>query len=168
LVETDVPRDDCLSMWESIALPEGYASEGPTVEAHRDLVGDDAAEITLSGKGISARSYLDAQDGRMDYARRWAEVFNDIDVLLMPNMPTTAFPVGALRPDTIAGQPVPDGYDIWCASMPPANLAGLPAASVPIATGADGLPVAAQVMGARWTDATVLRVAALLDAGVNR
>ncbi len=167
LVEVDVPRDDCLAMWESIALPEGYASEGPVVEAHRELVGDDAAEITLSGKGTSARAYLDAQDARMDYARRWAAVFDDVDVLLMPNMPTTAFPVGALRPDTIAGEPVPDGYDIWCASMPPANLAGLPAASVPIGTGADGLPVAAQVMGARWSDATVLRAAALLDAAVR-
>jgi Asp-tRNA(Asn)/Glu-tRNA(Gln) amidotransferase A subunit family amidase len=164
LVEASVPRDDALALWDAIALPEGYASEGALVEAHRDLVGDDAAEITLAGKGVSASDYLDAQEARADYARRWANVFADVDVVLMPAMPTTAFPLGALRPESIAGDPVPEGFDTWCALVVPANLAGLPAASVPIGSGSDGLPIAAQVMGARWTDTAVLRKAALLDA----
>ena len=167
LVAARVPRDDPLPLWDAIALPEGYASEGGVVEAHPDLVGADAAEITLAGKGVSARDYLDAQENRTDYARRWAGVFADVDVVLMPAMPTTAFPIGALRPESIAGDPVPDGFDTWCALAAPANLAGLPSACVPIGTGSDGLPVAAQIMGARWTDATVLRSAALLDAAVN-
>ncbi len=163
LMDTSVPHDDSLALWDAIALPEGYASEGPVIDAHRDLIGDDAAQITLAGKGISARDYLDAQEARADYARRWAAVFDDVDVLLMPAMPTTAFELGALRPASIAGEPVPDGFDTWCALVVPANLAGLPAACVPIGVGDDGLPVAAQVMGARWTDAAVLRAAVLLD-----
>ena len=115
----------------------------------------------------TARAYLDAQESRADYARRWAGVFDDVDVVLMPAMPTTAFPIGALRPESIAGESVPDGFDTWCALALPANLAGLPAACVPIGTGRDGLPVAAQVMGPRWADATVLRAAALLDRAVR-
>jgi Asp-tRNA(Asn)/Glu-tRNA(Gln) amidotransferase A subunit family amidase len=63
----------------------------------------------------------------------------------------------------IAGEPVPDGFDTWCALAVPANLAGLPAVSVPVGAGRDGLPVGAQVLAGRWHDTTALRVAALLD-----
>ena len=166
VVTVDVPRADPLELWDAIALPEGYASEGALVEAHPDLVGADAAELALAGKDVSARAYLDAQLARAQYAARWAAVFDDVDVLLMPAMPTTAFELGRLRPDTVAGLPVPDGFDTWCALALPANLAGLPAVCVPIGTGADGLPVAAQVLAARWQDAAALRVAAQLDAAV--
>ena len=61
---------------------------------------------------------------------------------------------------SIDGQPVPASFDAWCALALPANLAGLPAACVPIGTGRDGLPVGLQVIGPRWSDATVLKVAA--------
>jgi Asp-tRNA(Asn)/Glu-tRNA(Gln) amidotransferase A subunit family amidase len=88
-------------------------------------------------------------------------------VLLTPAMPTTAFALGRFAPETLDGQPVPDSFDAWCALALPANLAGLPAACVPIGTGRDGLPVAAQVLGPRWADETVLRVAALLE-GLSR
>jgi Asp-tRNA(Asn)/Glu-tRNA(Gln) amidotransferase A subunit family amidase len=162
-VAVDVPRDDGLAVWDAVALPEGYASEGAVVQAHPDLVGADAAGITLAGKDFSARDYLDAQEARGDYAAKWAAVFADVDALLMPAMPTTAFGVGRLRPDSIAGEPVRDGFDTWCALAVPANLAGLPAVSVPIGAGRAGLPVGAQVLAARWHDSTALRVAALLD-----
>jgi Asp-tRNA(Asn)/Glu-tRNA(Gln) amidotransferase A subunit family amidase len=164
VVRVDVPREDPLELWDAIAMPEGYASEGALVEAHPELVGTDAAEIALAGKGCSARAYLDAQQARAGYAAAWAAVFDDVDVVLMPAMPTTAFALGRLRPDTIAGVPVPDGFDTWCALALPANLAGLPAVCVPIGTGAGGLPVAAQVLAARWHDTTALRVATQLDA----
>jgi Asp-tRNA(Asn)/Glu-tRNA(Gln) amidotransferase A subunit family amidase len=62
---------------------------------------------------------------------------------------------------------VPDSFDAWCALALPANLAGLPAASVPIGTGRDGLPVGLQVMGTRWADATVLRAAAAVERTTN-
>ncbi|HEY8301594.1 MAG TPA: amidase [Jatrophihabitans sp.] len=162
----DVPRDDPLALWDAVALPEGYASEGALVEAHPDLVGRDAAELALAGRGYSARDYLDAQQARSRYAAAWAAVFTRVDALLMPAMPTTAFALDRLRPETIAGEPVPDGFDTWCALALPANLAGLPAVAVPVGTGADGLPVAAQVLAARWHDSTALRVAAALEAVV--
>lgn len=148
-------------LWDPIALPEGYASEGPLVEADPDLVGADAAAITLAGRDFSAQDYLDAQHARERYATMWAEFFDDVDVLLTPTMPVTAFELGRLAPASIDGRPVPESFDAWCALALPANLAGLPAATVPISGGRDGLPVGLQVMGPRWSDATVLRAAAL-------
>jgi Asp-tRNA(Asn)/Glu-tRNA(Gln) amidotransferase A subunit family amidase len=163
ILDVALPSAAPTALWEAIALPEGYASEGPVVEHHRDLVGADATEIVLEGARASARDYLDAQEDRAAYAQRWATVFDSVDVVITPAMPVTAFALGRTAPETIDGQPVPDGFDAWCELALPANLAGLPAACVPIGTGRAGLPVAAQIMGPRWGDATVLRAAALLD-----
>ena len=110
VVPVDVPRADPLELWDAIALPEGYASEGRLVEEHPELVGRDAAEIALAGRAFSARDYLAAQHARAQYAAAWAAIFTQVDALLMPAMPTTAFALGRLRPDTVAGVPVPDGF----------------------------------------------------------
>jgi Asp-tRNA(Asn)/Glu-tRNA(Gln) amidotransferase A subunit family amidase len=151
---------DPTGLWDSIALPEGYASEGALVEANPELVGRDAATIALAGADFLARQYLDAQHDRAAYSVMWERFFDDYDILLTPTMPVTAFDVGRLAPPTIDGRSVPDSFDAWCALALPANLAGLPAASVPIGPGRDGLPVAMQVIGRRWADALVLRAAA--------
>ena len=154
-------------MWDAVALPEGYASEGALVEAQPDLVGADAAAIALAGRGVSAADYIAAQLRRAEYAARWDAFFDDVDVVLSAAMPTTAFELGRLAPPTIDGHPVPDAFDAWCALALPANLAGLPAASVPIGTGRDGLPVGLQVMGPRRSDERVLHVAAALATPVS-
>jgi Asp-tRNA(Asn)/Glu-tRNA(Gln) amidotransferase A subunit family amidase len=156
--------DDPGPLWDSIALPEGFASEGPLLEATPHLVGADARSIIEAGSGSSARDYLDAQDRRGRFTRAWAEFLEQYDVLLTPTMPVTAFPVGRLGPETLDGQPVPETFDAWCALALPANLAGLPAVSVPIGPGRDGLPVGLQLMGARGSDARLLAAAAAVDA----
>ncbi|MGI8760882.1 MAG: amidase [Jatrophihabitantaceae bacterium] len=153
-------------LWDPIALAEGYASDGPLVEACPELVGADAAAIAMAGKAISAREYLDAQDARARYTTVWLRFFDDVDVLLTPAMPVTAFELGRLGPASIGGTPVPESFDGWCALALPANLAGLPAASVPIGAGQHGMPVGLQVLGTRWADATVLRAAAAVACTV--
>ncbi len=155
---------DPTTLWDAIAIPESWASEGPLIETSPDLVGADAAALALPGRDVPAWVYLDAQEARADYARRWDEYFAEVDLLLTPTMPVTAFGLGRLAPETIDGRVVPASFDAWCALALPANLAGLPAASVPIGPGRDRLPVGLQVMGPRWGDDTVLRGAALVDA----
>jgi Asp-tRNA(Asn)/Glu-tRNA(Gln) amidotransferase A subunit family amidase len=151
-------------LWDSIALPEGYASEGPLLETAPDLVGPDATAIIRAGAAASARDYLDAQDRRARFTETWATFFTTYDVLLTPTMPVTAFSVDRMAPETIDGQAVPETFDAWCALALPANLAGLPAVSVPIGPGRDGLPVGLQLVGPRWSDATLLSAAAAVDA----
>jgi len=147
-------------LWDPIALAEGYASEGPLVEAQPDLVGADAATITLAGRDLTAQAYLDAQEARYAFAAEWERFLASYDVLLTPTMPVTAFALGRLAPETIDGVPVPESFDAWCALALPANLAGIPAVSLPIGAGRDGLPVGLQVMAGRWRDDVALRFAA--------
>ncbi len=149
-------------LWDAIALPEGYASEGPLLEAQPDRVGADAAAIIEAGRGARARDYLDAQDARGRFTQVWARFFDDYDVLLTPTMPVTAFSADRMAPETLDGQPVPQTFDAWCALALPANLAGLPAVSVPVGPGRDGLPVGLQLIGPRWSEARLLQAAAAI------
>jgi len=154
---------DPIALWDSIAIPEGFASEGSLVLEHRDLVGADAAALALAGRDVSAVEYLNAQERRDAFSTCWAEFLDSYDAILTPTMPVTAFGVNRLAPASIAGNPVPESFDAWCALALPANLAGLPACSIPIGPGRDAMPVGLQIMGPRWADAKVLAIASAIE-----
>jgi Asp-tRNA(Asn)/Glu-tRNA(Gln) amidotransferase A subunit family amidase len=147
-------------LWNDLALPEGFASEGPLLETSADLIAPSTREIIESGRGASARDYLDALDRRRDYRRRWDRFFEQYDVLLTPSMPLPAFGTDVPSPASIDGVPVDPFFDDWCALALPANLTGSPACAVPTGVDPAGLPVGMQVLGPRWSDARVLQVAA--------
>jgi Asp-tRNA(Asn)/Glu-tRNA(Gln) amidotransferase A subunit family amidase len=150
------------ALWNAIALPEGYASEGPLLAEHEHQMTAGTAEIIREG-AVSANEYLDAQHERSLYTRAWSEFFADYDLLLIPTMQMTAFGVGMLSPASIDGQPIDQFFDDWCTFCVPANLTGQPAASVPIGADEDGLPIGLQIIGRRWEDLTVLAAAAQVE-----
>jgi len=94
--------------------------------------------------------YRKAQKVRTVIAEEFDRVFEQVDALVCPTSPTVAFTQGA-RSDPLAMY-LCDVLTI------PVNLAGLPGISVPCGL-ADGLPVGLQVIGPRFQDARVLRVA---------
>jgi Asp-tRNA(Asn)/Glu-tRNA(Gln) amidotransferase A subunit family amidase len=147
-------------LWNDLALPEGFASEGPLLETSADLISPSTREIIEAGRAASARDYLDALERRREYRRRWDSFFEQYDVLLTPSMPLPAFSTDVTSPASIDGVPVDPFFDDWCALALPANLTGQPACAVPTGFDPAGLPVGMQVMGQRWSDAWVLQVAA--------
>jgi Asp-tRNA(Asn)/Glu-tRNA(Gln) amidotransferase A subunit family amidase len=162
LQEAHPPPIPPTALWNAIALPEGYASEGPLLAEHAHEMTEGTADIIRAGH-VSAAEYLDAQHERSLYTRAWAEFFDDYDLLLIPTMQLTAFPVGLLSPESIDGQPIDQFFDDWCTFCIPANLTGQPAASVPIGADEDGLPIGLQIIGRRWEDLTVLAAAAAVE-----
>ncbi|MDP9221897.1 MAG: amidase [Actinomycetota bacterium] len=163
LVEAAPATRHPTEMWNTIALAEGFSSEGPLLALSREEMSPGTAEIIEAGAHISAGEYLDALHEKARYTRAWAEFFEQFDLLLTPTMQLTAFPVGLQTPTAIAGQPVDPFFDDWCTSCLPANLTGMPATSVPAGFGAVGMPVGLQVMGPRWSDALTLRAAAAFE-----
>jgi aspartyl-tRNA(Asn)/glutamyl-tRNA(Gln) amidotransferase subunit A len=89
-----------------------------------------------------------------------AKTFETLDVLLTPTMASTAFPAGESVPTLVNGIVMPDGAEPFTAF---ANVAGLPALSVPAGNGPDGLPVGLQIVAHRFQDALVLRLARELE-----
>jgi amidase len=88
-------------------------------------------------------------------------IFDDVDVLVMPVMGGTALPVrrwqgrGALQ--TVLGM---SRFYPYCV---PWNHLGNPAMSVPFGFGADGLPLAIQVIGRPGEEGTLLSLAAQIE-----
>ena len=83
------------------------------------------------------------------FRRRFLTQLDDVDALLSPVAPTVA-----PRQRTV-------GTADFVFTLP-ASLTGAPALSVPCGHDADGLPLAVQVMGRPWEDATVLAAARAL------
>jgi len=95
--------------------------------------------------------YLKAQRVRQLITADFKRAFGEVDVLVGPTSPTAAFRIGAKTADPITMY-LNDIYTIG------ANLAGLPALSVPCGFVA-GLPVGLQIVGAHFAEARILNVA---------
>jgi aspartyl-tRNA(Asn)/glutamyl-tRNA(Gln) amidotransferase subunit A len=104
--------------------------------------------------------YLKAQRVRALIARDFTEAFERVDCLLAPTTPSAAFAIGEKSDDPIAMY-LNDLFTV------PADLAGLPAISVPAGLSADGLPLGLQVIGRAFDEATVLRVGDVLERAAN-
>jgi aspartyl-tRNA(Asn)/glutamyl-tRNA(Gln) amidotransferase subunit A len=96
--------------------------------------------------------YLKAQRIRRLIANDFAEAFKRCDMVIGPTSPTVAFKLGAKTADPVQMY-LNDIYTI------PANLAGLPAASIPCGFGAGGLPVGLHLVGNYFAEAKILNVA---------
>jgi aspartyl-tRNA(Asn)/glutamyl-tRNA(Gln) amidotransferase subunit A len=96
--------------------------------------------------------YLKAQRIRRLIAHDFTEAFKDCDVIAGPVSPTVAFALGAKTSDPVQMY-LNDIYTIA------ANLAGLPAMSVPCGFGAEGLPVGMHLVGNYFAEARLLGIA---------
>lgn len=119
-----------------------------------DRVDPALAEQVRRYAACTAQDYLDATAVRMELGRAMGLWHQSHDVLVGPTMPTTAFPAQQSGP---TGWPSP----LWTSWTPftyPFNMTGQPALSLPCGFTTAGLPIGLQVVGARHTDAAVLRV----------
>jgi len=94
--------------------------------------------------------YLQAQKVRTKIIEEFEQAFKQIDVLITPTTPDVAFKIGAKQ----------DPLQMYLQDIftPSPSLAGLPAISVPCGT-VDKMPVGAQIIGKKFDESTVLRVA---------
>ena len=96
--------------------------------------------------------YLKAQKIRRLIADDFAAAFKQCDVIVGPTAPTVAFKIGAKAADPVQMY-LNDIYTI------PANLAGLPAMSIPCGFGKDDLPVGLHIVGTYFSEAKMLNLA---------
>jgi len=95
--------------------------------------------------------YLKAQCVRQLISNDFERAFHEVDVVIGPTTPTTAFKLGAKTADPVTMY-LNDIYTIG------ANLAGLPAISIPCGL-VGGLPVGLQLIGAHFSESTLLNAA---------
>ena len=96
--------------------------------------------------------YLKAQQVRTLILRDYDDAFKTVDVVAMPTSPIPPFKIGEKTEDPLAMYLA----DVFTVS---ANLAGLPAISVPCGFTASRLPIGLQLTGRRFDESTLLRIA---------
>ncbi len=104
--------------------------------------------------------YGQAQKVRTLIIRDYDAAFAEYDVLVSPTSPTTAFPIGEKADDPMAMY-LNDIFTI------PANLAGVPAVSLPCGLDSAGLPIGLQLTAPVLAEPTLLRAAAALEADLG-
>lgn len=109
----------------------------------------------------TAEQLTDANIMRKRVVNRLARLMADYDLIVTPTVSTAAFPVGFHGPEVIDGRMV--DADHWTSFTPLANLAGLPAASIPAGQTADGRPVGLHLIGRHLADAQLLDACAAYE-----
>ena len=148
--------DDGIASAEEVMSLTRAAGFGPEVK-RRIMLGTYALS-----SGYYDAYYGKAQQVRTLIVRDFAAAFEQVDVLVSPTTPTTAFPIGER-----AGDPMAMYLADLCTI--PCNLAGNAAISVPCGLAPeDGLPVGLQVMAPVLADDRLYRVAAAVEGALDQ
>ncbi|MFJ9392616.1 Asp-tRNA(Asn)/Glu-tRNA(Gln) amidotransferase subunit GatA [Nocardioides sp. NPDC101246] len=147
--------------------PSGDPSAEDVMKASRDAgFGDEVKRRIILGTYALSSGYYDAYYGQAQKIRTliiedFKKAFEQVDVLVSPTSPSTAFPLGAKLDDPLAM------YMQDLATIP-ANLAGTPGISIPAGVSdVDGLPVGVQLLAPVLEDARLYRVGAALEAAIG-
>ena len=158
-----------LARFDSVRFGLRVAPEGnPTIErvmaATREAgFGPEVKRRIILGTYALSSGYYDAYYGSAQKVRTLIQqdldkAFSQVDVLLTPTAPTTAFKIGEKVNDPLAM------YLNDIATIP-ANLAGIPGMSVPNGLAEeDGLPSGVQILAPAREDARMYQVASLIEA----
>jgi aspartyl-tRNA(Asn)/glutamyl-tRNA(Gln) amidotransferase subunit A len=142
-----------------------YGSIGSWVSEHwsewRDQLDPGLVKVVEQARAWTGFDMAQAYRERSALWDTLRRFFERYDALLTPTMPITAFAVDLDRPVEVAGQPV-RGLE-WTPFTYPFNLNGVPAISVPCGWTSQNLPVGLQIVGPRFADAEVLRIAAAYE-----
>ena len=181
IIEVDCPRfNDGIATYYVIAPSEasanlarydgvkyGYRSNDGlnlldmTSKSRAEGFGDEVQRRILIGTyalsaGYSDAYYKKAQKVRTLIRYDFDNAFKKVDILLTPTCPTTAFLKGDFANDPLSMY-LSDLLTV------PANLAGLPAISIPCGFDTEGLPIGLQLIGNVLEEARILNAANLFE-----
>lgn len=127
------------------------------IDSRNEGFGEEAKRRILLGTyslshGYYDAYYLKAQKVRTKISEDFNKAFKKCDCVLTPTAPTTAFKIGECDDDPLRMY-LSDIFTI------PANLAGIPAISIPCGLGENGLPVGLQLMTGAFGEELLIKVA---------
>lgn len=128
--------------------------------------GEKVKRRILLGTYVLSSGYYDAyyrkaQNLRGAIVKAFDEVFSSVDALVAPTAPVTAFKLGYATSDDVRT------YQTDICTVP-VNIAGLPAVSIPCGADTNGMPVGMQLIGDKFSEATILNLAYYFEKNSER
>ncbi len=126
------------------------------VNSRTEGFGTEVKRRIMLGTYVLSHGYYDAYYKKAQKVRRlikedFQRVFKDVDFIVAPTTPTTAFKLGEKTNDPLAMYL----NDVYTTSS---NLSGNPALSVPAGIDKSGLPIGLQIIGKDFDEAGILRL----------
>jgi len=140
-----------ISIWQSGAAASGIP--GPALEPMNRW---------LLERTISAGEYLRAVNQMQVISRRIVGFFEKFDVLVLPTYLHSPIRVGEWA--DLSCEETLQRIVNWIAPCPPFNASGLPAIALPAILDNNGLPVGIQIIGRPAAEATLIALAAQMEA----
>jgi aspartyl-tRNA(Asn)/glutamyl-tRNA(Gln) amidotransferase subunit A len=159
---SNLARFDAMRYGLRVGDENGNSAEQVMALTREAGFGEEVKRRIMIGTYALSSGYYDAYYGQAQkvrtlISRDFERAFGDVDVLVSPTTPTTAFRIGERVDDPVAM------YRADLCTIP-ANLAGTPAMSVPAGlSDEDGLPVGLQVMAPALQEQRMYKVAAAYE-----
>jgi len=139
-----------------IDMYEKTRSEGFGAEVQRRIM---IGTYVLSS-GYYDAYYLKAQKVRKLIKNDFDEAFKQLDAILTPSTPSSAFKIGEKKDDPVSMY-LNDIFTV------PVNLAGLPGISIPAGHDAKGYPLGLQIIGKAFDEQNILNIAYAMEEKIG-
>ena len=127
--------------------------------------GDEVKRRIMIGTYVLSSGYYDAYYLKAQKVRRLIKkdfdvVFNQVDAILTPSTPSSAFKIGEKTNDPISMY-LNDIFTV------PINLAGLPGISIPAGFDKNDYPLGLQIIGKAFDEQNILNIAYSIEEKIN-
>ena len=139
-----------------IDMYEKTRSEGFGAEVQRRIM---IGTYVLSS-GYYDAYYLKAQKVRKLIKNDFDEAYKQVDAILTPSTPSSAFKIGEKKDDPVSMY-LNDIFTV------PVNLAGLPGISIPAGHDAKGYPLGLQIIGKAFDEQNILNIAYAMEEKIG-
>ena len=142
--------------------PEEFSNiDDLMVKSRTEAFGKEVKRRIMLGTYALSSGYYDAYYNRAQKLKKkikeeFKKAFDEYDVILSPTTPTVAFKCGEKSEDPLSMYLA----DIYTVN---ANLAGIPAISIPCALSKEGLPIGLQILGPHFGEEKILKAAYALE-----
>lgn len=142
--------------------PEEFSNiDDLMIKSRTEALGKEVKRRIMLGTYALSSGYYDAYYNRAQKLKKkikeeFKKAFDEYDVILSPTTPTVAFKCGEKSEDPLSMYLA----DIYTVN---ANLAGIPAISIPCALSKEGLPIGLQILGPHFGEEKILKAAYALE-----
>jgi amidase len=157
IVPVQLPNlTDYLAAWPTLCAAEAVAAHAATYPARRDDYGPWFRGWLDLGASVSGAAYAQANNRRAACNGLLRQVWQQIDALACPSMPTPAF---AVTPARLYGPMTSTGFDMsHLRFTAPSDFNGAPTLSLPCGLTRDRLPLSLQFVGKPLGEALLCRL----------
>lgn len=152
--------DEASAASSKILQAESAAYHHERMLKHADQIGADVLTRLKTGEEISGIDYANARHKQVQWIHQLQQLFETIDVLVLPATPMPAMRIDEADPIKLSRGNLTRFTRMF-------NLSGHPAIVLTCGFTTDGLPIGLQIVGAHWQEEKILQLAHIYEQATD-